>query len=73
MRTNILMSVIIFIVLLLFCCHPAKAQDKTGRFQIYYSPIVRADTFLLDTQTGKVWQMVKDKDDNSLWQLMKKE
>jgi hypothetical protein len=26
-----------------------------GRYQIVINPSVRADTFLLDTQTGKIW------------------
>jgi hypothetical protein len=26
-----------------------------GRYQIVVNPSVRADTFLLDTQTGKIW------------------
>ena len=26
-----------------------------GRYQIVFNPSIRADTFLLDTQTGKVW------------------
>jgi hypothetical protein len=31
------------------------AESAVGRYQILYNPNVRADTFLLDTQTGKVW------------------
>jgi hypothetical protein len=27
-----------------------------GRYQIVLSPLARADTFLLDTHTGRVWQ-----------------
>lgn len=30
------------------------------RFQMFYSPIKRADTFLVDTKVGKVWQQVED-------------
>src|SRR5271157_3283094 len=36
------------------------ASDTTlrpGRYQIVFNPNVRADTFLLDTQVGKVWQL----------------
>ena len=32
---------------------------QSGRFQIFFSPHARAETFLVDTQTGKVWQLVK--------------
>jgi hypothetical protein len=30
-----------------------------GRFQIVFSPTARADTFMLDTQTGKAWQFTR--------------
>jgi|SRR5580704_12656698 hypothetical protein len=35
----------------------ARTTDTgaSGRYQIIFNPNVRADTFLLDTQTGKVW------------------
>ncbi len=32
-------------------------QNGAGRFRIFFSPHARADTFLLDTQTGRVWQL----------------
>jgi hypothetical protein len=31
---------------------------RPARFQIFINPNVRADTFLLDTETGKVWSPV---------------
>jgi hypothetical protein len=34
---------------------PPVTTAVTGRYQIVINPNVRADTFLLDTQTGKVW------------------
>lgn len=37
----------------------SKAEVKTQRYQIVFNPNVRADTFLLDTEKGKVWQLVK--------------
>jgi hypothetical protein len=33
---------------------PAQ-PGQNGRYVILFSPHVRADTFLLDTQTGRVW------------------
>lgn len=30
-----------------------------GRYQIVMSPIARADTFLLDTVTGRIWRLEK--------------
>ena len=35
----------------------AAMTSETGRYQIVFSPHVRADTFLLDTKTGEIWQM----------------
>jgi len=32
-------------------------QTGEGRFRIFFSPHARADTFLLDMQTGRVWQL----------------
>lgn len=38
---------------------PATAQP-VGRFQIFHSPHVERDTFMLDTATGKSWQLVRN-------------
>jgi hypothetical protein len=35
---------------------PQPTVSNSGRYQIIFSPHLRADTFLVDTQTGKVWQ-----------------
>lgn len=32
----------------------------SGRFQIFVSPHIRGHTFMIDTDTGKVWIMKKD-------------
>jgi hypothetical protein len=37
----------------------ARPSSSTGRFQIVVNPSARADTFLLDTATGHVWQRTK--------------
>lgn len=37
---------------------PKPAEDVTpDRYQIVFSPDVPADTFLLDTSTGRVWRL----------------
>ena len=40
---------------------PVQTQTSvgSGRYQIVFSPLARADSYLLDTQTGKVWTHVK--------------
>jgi|SRR6185437_10418542 len=53
--------VVLAIALLAVGQHPsamAGSQPNSGRFQIIINPNIRADTFLLDTQTGKVWKPV---------------
>jgi hypothetical protein len=35
--------------------NPTAALVNLGRYQIVFSSHARADTFLLDTQTGKIW------------------
>jgi hypothetical protein len=35
------------------------STNESKRFQIVFNPNARADTFLLDTQKGKVWQLTK--------------
>lgn len=51
------------LLLLLLAADPAVAQQKasqssassTPRYQLYFSPHGREDTFLVDLFTGKVW------------------
>ena len=43
------------------------------RFTIYQYANARADQYLLDTQTGRVWEMVADKDGVEMWQEMAKD
>ena len=39
---------------------PAKGA-RAGRYVLYFSPFARADECLLDTATGRVWQVFVDK------------
>lgn len=53
MKTKIAIAVLS--VLALAGCD--QLQSSQGqRYQIVFSPNVRADTFLIDTQKGKVWR-----------------
>ncbi len=36
-----------------------QVADSVGRFTLVVSPLVKNEKFLLDTQTGKIWQLVK--------------
>jgi hypothetical protein len=35
------------------------SSTELGRYRIIFSPHARADTFLVDTLSGKVWQLTK--------------
>ena len=42
---------------------PSEASisaTRCGRFQVFVSPHVKGHTFMLDTDTGRVWIMKKD-------------
>lgn len=47
------------VVLALAAPAQAPAPSANGRYQIVINPTVRADTFLLDSQTGRIWQVVQ--------------
>lgn len=51
----------------------APVASQSGRFQIIMNPHVRADTFLLDTQTGRIWQRAQYSElngDPDAWVIM---
>lgn len=67
------------ILFILFSCVSintiAEEISQQGRYQIMFSPHVRADTFLLDTWTGKTWKkihMADIKNDPSVWVYIEK-
>ena len=46
-----------------------------GRYQVVFSPWMRADTFLLDTQTGRMWKPVQYTDlegEPTVWQYVER-
>lgn len=65
------------LVLLAGCDKPIAVQAdlkkpdyEPGRYQMYFSPFMRADTFIVDTKGGQVWQMVADKEGNTRFQTV---
>ncbi len=36
------------------------SQKDIGRYQIFMHPTFRADEYLLDTKTGRTWQMTQE-------------
>jgi len=52
---------------------PVSPPSPQGRYQIVYSPHAARDTFLLDTQTGRVWEVARFtylNGDPAIWDLM---
>lgn len=39
---------------------PGGTITVTGRFQMFTSPHIKGHTFMLDTETGRLWIMKKD-------------
>jgi hypothetical protein len=39
---------------------PGPHLTATGRFQIFITPNIKGHTFMLDTETGKIWEISKD-------------
>ena len=44
------------------------SQKNIGRYQIFMHPTFRADEYLLDTETGRTWQMTQEsKEKHMFW------
>lgn len=72
LRKFTLIICLLFILPAIAACDWIKSEPQ-ARFQIFYSPHVARDTFLLDTTTGRVWQLATFSDltgQPSAWDLM---
>ena len=70
MRKRMFVGFALLSILMLAGCDKLPSSGSQ-RFQIVFNPNVRADTFLIDTQKGKVWQMTKFtdiEDQPTVWQ-----
>jgi hypothetical protein len=36
----------------------APPQSHVGKYQLFFSPLARADVYLVDTETGKIWKPI---------------
>ena len=62
---------ITFVVLFfMFCAINLLFNINNRRYEIIMHPTYRADQYLLDTKTGKVWHLVEDKDKTLVWEPM---
>lgn len=70
MKYKIIASLLLLIALT--GCDKLQTGDNK-RFQVIFNPNARIDTFLLDTQKGKVWQLTRITDVENqplVWQPM---
>jgi len=70
---NALLKIITVAILLSAIQANAGETQQQGRYQIVINPAMRADTFLLDTHTGKIWekvQMVDAQNEPRVWIYM---
>ena len=37
---------------------PSAGNHTCGRYQVFFSPHARADAYLVDTETGRIWEKV---------------
>lgn len=52
--------VLIGLVLFAIAFFIGQAVQSIGRYQIFMHPVVRADQYLLDTKTGRTWQITQE-------------
>ena len=76
------MKNIVLVLTLSFAGFPAIGQDYPSpspqqtsanpgaRYEVLQSPLAAKWTFRLDRYSGRVWQLVKTKDDDSAWEEM---
>jgi hypothetical protein len=36
----------------------APPQSHVGKYQLFFSPLARADVYLVDTETGRIWKPI---------------
>jgi hypothetical protein len=51
---------------------PEAAAAAIGRYEMHQSPLDTRDTFVLDTATGRIWQLVEDDDGAEYWEEMER-
>ena len=59
MKKSLIYFGIVILVIAAFAFGKSSQKDN-GRYQIFMHPTFRADEYLLDTQTGRTWQMTQE-------------
>jgi hypothetical protein len=71
MKKTLLILSILFVQVACFGADaPNVNNNNNGRYVMYMNPNVRADQFVLDTQTGKIWQMTAGKEGGVVFQQL---
>ena len=58
---------IITLCIVCLCLIAILTKTNNGRYQIIMHPTYRADQFLLDTQTGRTWQMTQESNEKYMF------
>lgn len=76
MRLKILLSLAIALSAVSVSAQSQRAAStQSGRFYIFHNPSIRADTFLVDSETGSVWYTTRYSDvvnDPAVWIKMER-
>lgn len=67
---NIILLLGILLLTSNFCFANSTVQVNNGRYVMYQHPTFRGDQYILDSQTGKVWLLVKTKEGLTVWEEM---
>jgi hypothetical protein len=54
-RSAIILSSLLLLIANISFAADQNTFSEVGRYQIFISPLARADVYLVDTKTGKVW------------------
>lgn len=66
MKKHLIYLGIVILVIAAFAFGKSSQKD-IGRYQIFMHPTFRADEYLLDTQTGKTWQMTQESNEKYMF------
>lgn len=70
MKKFALIFSILFLTCSNFCYADSANQVNNGRYVMYQNPTIRSDQYILDSQTGKIWQLVKTNEGLTVWEEM---
>ena len=70
MKKFIFLFFVLYAISIQYCSANQPIPINNGRYVMYQHPTFRADQYVLDTQTGKIWQLVKTSEGSNVWEEM---